>query len=71
MKNGEALPPALAEALEGDAYAREVFLAMRPSCQKKYTERVAHIEDNAVLQKRLANVLNAIRAYGRRHGAAE
>ena len=67
MKNGNTVPPAPCTALENDAYAMKVFMRMRPSCQKRYSEKVtASISDEAA-NRRIDSIITEIHKYGERH----
>jgi len=68
MKNGDAVPAALAAALENDAYAAYVFAKMRPSCQQRYSLQIADTKNDTGLQSRLQSILKEIHRYGQRHG---
>lgn len=68
MKNGEAVPAALADMLERDGYGLAVFMQMRPSCQKRYALRVTEGKDDDTMRSRLQSIIMEIHKYGRRHG---
>jgi len=67
MKDYSTVPPALCTVFENDAYAMKVFMRMRPSCQKRYAEKVtASISDEAA-NRHIDNIITEIHKYGERH----
>lgn len=64
-KSATELPGNLKKALSGRSLA--VYRAMRPSCRRDYAERARKAAASSDPAARLATVLRAIVAYGKRH----
>lgn len=61
------VPPALAEALAGDAAATATFTAFSPSCRREYCDWIAEAKRDETRAKRVAEAIVQLRAGRKRN----
>jgi uncharacterized protein YdeI (YjbR/CyaY-like superfamily) len=67
LKDGRSLPVDIANVLNKRRRLLNVFVRMRPSCQKTYIYPVVHANDIHSRRSRIATMLGKILKYGLRH----